>query len=60
MYFEDELKISSGIARLYSNSVWGAIRGIETFSQLTFITDLKKVNFFKKIKPEKFTIYKFE
>lgn len=38
-----ELRISSGVATIKSTSVWGAIRGMETFSQLTFISDNKLV-----------------
>lgn len=36
----------SGIAKLKAKSVWGAIRGLDTFSQLTFFTPDKKVNKF--------------
>jgi hypothetical protein len=40
---QDELKISNGLCKIRSNSVWGAIRGLETFSQLTYISDDNKV-----------------
>lgn len=38
-----ELHIKSGVASVKSKSVWGAIRGMETFSQLTFITEENKL-----------------
>lgn len=37
------IKIIDGSADLQSKSVWGAIRALETFSQLTFFTDDNKL-----------------
>lgn len=45
----DNLTVNSKGAELYSESVWGALRGLETFSQLTYFTDDNKV-FFPKYK----------
>lgn len=42
-----ELRVNSGIAKIKANSVWGAVRGMETFSQLTFISSKKVKNIFK-------------
>ena len=41
---KDELRISGGKAILVAPSVWGAVRGLDTFSQLTYITNTKQVN----------------
>ncbi len=45
-YFKsDELTISGTFATVTAKSVWGALRGLETFSQLTFIVDDHFVSF---------------
>lgn len=38
LYFSDKLQISSGQALLSADSLWGALRGLETFSQLVYET----------------------
>ena len=32
----DALTVSAGSARLVGNSIWGVLRGMETFSQLVY------------------------
>ena len=35
----DNLTIESSYGIIYAENVWGALNGIETFSQLLFMTD---------------------
>ena len=39
----DQIQVLSSEVKINANSVWGALRGLETFSQLTFITKDGKV-----------------
>lgn len=45
--FTDDLKISESEGLLESNSIWGILRGIESFSQLLYLSpDGRAVNIF--------------
>lgn len=42
LFYLDELLVGV-VSKIKANSVWGALRGLETFTQLTDLTDDKKV-----------------
>ena len=44
LYTTDEIEINNGTAHLNAETVWGVLRGLESFSQLTYVTEEKKVN----------------
>jgi hypothetical protein len=54
----DELKVSTYQATIKAKSVWGAIRGLETFSQLTFFTNDNLATIFL-FENQKFNLSKF-
>jgi len=44
IYFKkDEIEINNGTVNLNTETVWGVLRGLESFSQLTYVTEKKQV-----------------
>lgn len=39
-----EIEINNGTAHLNAETVWGVLRGLESFSQLTYVTEEKKLS----------------
>ena len=45
LHVVDSLNVTAGQSKLSSQSVWGALRGLETFSQLVYQDDDGMVGF---------------